>query len=627
MNTKHVSSSDAEVPQSSKPSCRFLCSRPLGWVLVLACLVLPLPKLQAAAAVNLYWDANSIGAPSDGSGSWLGGNTWWNGTADQAWADGNHVIIGANTPGTYTINLDSAVLSTNVAIATNYYTLSGSTLTWTSMILSNGVSAAFTCPLSTRGGTIALGNNGSTLTLGGGYASTTGNPGFRGGGAAVSTLNITNGTYTEGGTFTGDAITINQTGGTVAFGIWNMGRNLAGPAIWNLSGGTLRNTTANGFSISRGKTALLNVSDSGLLGVVGFLGIASTTTGDDGTLNVFGGTVNIGTGAGGTPGVTSGSLANINLLAASGTYAATAKGAFNVSGGVATVKGIAFGNAAASYVNHPASQLNLSGGTLYVDANGIAITTGVTGFATPAINLSGGTLAATANWTASVPMILNTTNGDLTVQAGDVNGTPFNITMSGGLSGDGGLIKAGGGILTLSGADGYSGTTTVSNGQLTVSTAAPTSIGPVNVASGTALSTVLTAAGRSWANAGLVVSNGVTVDFNFGGFQASPSTGVIQVNGDLMLDSSDTFTIEGSALITGTFPLITCTGTLTMTGGLPTITSLPSGVAANLAQSGKTINLVVTSSPNSPLNWGPLAAGPWDFHHHRLDKRGQREPN
>jgi fibronectin-binding autotransporter adhesin len=570
---------------------------------------------QAAPATILVWDANTNGAPSDGSGTWFGGTTWWNGTADQPWTNGNHAFIGTNTPGEYSIVLDSAVVSTNVVIKTNFYTFSGSTWTWTSMVLSNGVSAAMTCPVSTPGGGITLGNNGSTLTLGGGYASTTGNPTWRGAGAAVSTLNITNGTITEAGTFTGEAITINQTGGAVAFNIWNMGRNVAGPAIWNLSGGTLRNTAANSLTISRGKTALLNVSGSGLLGVLGNIGIASTTVNDDGTLNVSGGTANIGTGIGGTPGVTSASLGNINMLAASGTYAAAAKSTLNISGGVATAKGITFGNPASSYVNHPASQVTLSGGQFYLDVNGIAITTGVSGFPTPVITLSGGTLAATANWTGTVPMTLTNVNGDLTVQAADVNGTPWNITLSGGLSGESGLIKTGGGILTLSGTNNYSGTTTVSNGQLAVRTAGATSIGPLSLSSGTTLSTVLAAQGQSWANAGLVLSNSVTADFNFGAFLLSPSASVIRVNGDLTLDSSDNFTIEGSALITGTFPLITCTGTLTLTGGasLPTITSLPIGVVADLARSGNTINLVVSSSPNIFLKWGPLAAGPWDF--------------
>jgi fibronectin-binding autotransporter adhesin len=611
MNTQPLSVSNAALSQTPKPLGGFLWRLLLGCALGLAWLVLSMATSQAAT--TLIWDPNASGA-SDGSGTWHGGNTWWNGTSDQAWADASAVIIGTNTPGTYTITLDSPVSAAGVTFKTNSYTLSGSTLTCSGMTLSSGVSAALTCNISGAGPGCSVGNNGATLTLGGSYASTSGNPNFNGSGQTVSTINITNGTHTAGGTETYNNITANQSGGAVAFAIWNIGRTAA--ATYNLSGGTLRNTTVNAWGVSRGFPAVVNISGSGLLGAFGSVGIASTTTTDNGTLNVLGGSANIGTGIGGTPGVTSPSLANINMLAASGTYVAAAKAALNIAGGVTTAKGILFGNVAGVYGNHPASQVNVSGGQLYLDANGIALTTGVTGFTTPVINLSGGILAATANWTGSLPMSLNTTNGNLTVQAADTNGTPFNITLSGGLSGTGGLIKTGTGILTLSGTNNYSGTTTVESGQLTVSTLGATSIGAVGLTnSGAALSTVLTAAGRSWTNAGLVFTNGVTMDFNFGGFQASPSSRVIQVNGDLALDSSDSCTIEGSAILVGTFPLMTCTGTLTLTGGasLPTITSLPSGVVASLVQSGKTINLVVTASPNSPLNWGPLAAGPWDF--------------
>jgi autotransporter-associated beta strand protein len=594
MNTQRPSPLNPELSQTPKSSRRFFWPRQLGGVLGLSWILLAMGTAQAAT--TLAWDPNASGA-SDGSGTWHGGNTWWNGTADQAWVDGSIVFIGTNTAGNYSLVLDSPASATTVAFRTNNYTLSGSTLTWTGMTLTNGVSVTINCGLSTPGGTVTLGNGGSTLTLAGGCASTTGNPNFRGSSAAASTLNLTGGNYTGAGTFQCDAITINQSGGAFAFGSWIMGRNLAGPAIWNLSGGTFRNTAVNGFSISRGKTALFNVSGSGLLGSLGTLAISGASTTDDGTLNVLGGTANIGTSIAGTPGVSSSSLANVTLFGGAFVYTAAAKSALNISGGTVTAKGISFGNAGASYVNHPVSQVNLSGGMLYLDAYGIAITNGVTGFNTPVINLSGGTIAATTNWTGSLPMTLNTTNGNLTVQAADVNGTPWNITWSGGLSGTGGLIKTGGGTLILSGTNYYSGTTTVSSGRLTVSTAGATSIGPVSASSGATLSTVLAAAGSTWTNAGLVLANSGTADFNFGSFQPSPSTPALQVNGDLTLDSSDNFTIEGSAILIGTYPLITWSGTLVLTGGasLPAITSLTSGITASLVQSGNTINLVVSS--------------------------------
>ena len=135
----------------------------------------------AQATVTLSWDANTNGAPSDGSGTWHGGTTWWNGTIDKAWADGvdntNAVVFGATTPGIYSINLDSVVTVTNLTFKTNSYILSGSTLTESGITVANGVSAVINCFLSTPNGGGFVVNTNSTLTLGGGYTSLGGNPG------------------------------------------------------------------------------------------------------------------------------------------------------------------------------------------------------------------------------------------------------------------------------------------------------------------------------------------------------------------------------------------------------------------------------------------------------------------
>ncbi len=336
---------------------------------------------------------------------------------------------------------------------------------------------------------------------------------------------------------------------------------------------------------------------------------------DNSTLNVLGGTVNIGSSISAPPGVTASTISNFTMLAiSSGAYTTNAGAVINISGGITTAKGFLIGSAAAVYTNNPPCQINLTGGQLYLDVNGMAVVNGVTGLNTLAVNLSGGTIGATANWVSSVPVTLTTTNGNLTAQATDANGTPFNISFTGGVSGPGGLNKTGGGILTLGGSNSYAGSTTVFNGQLTFSNAVGTSIGTVSMNSGTVLSTVLGAKGQSWTNAGLAMANNATVDFNFANVQLSPLASVIRVAGDLSLDSSDSVTIEGNAILVGTYPLMTCSGTLTLTGGtLPSITSLPAGVTANLVQNGNTINLVVSSSPNVSISWGPSASGPWDF--------------
>lgn len=577
--------------------------------------VVLLLSLAATDAVTLYWDPAVSGAASDGSGNWHVTSSWFNSAADQNWANGSDAIIGASTPGTYSITVDGNVGAAMVVFRNNSYTLSGSTLTNTStMTLSNGVSAVVNCPISTTGQAISVGSNAS-LTIGNNYASTTGNPVWKGVGAAYSTINITGGNYSEGGTFLADAITVNQTGGAVSFNAFTLGRNIAAPAVWNLSGGTLRSTGVGGMKISRGQPGTFNVSGTGILAPLGNMALCDLSTNDNSTLNVLGGTVNVGIGIAGTPGVTAAGISNFTMLPiSSGTYSTNAAAIINISGGITTAKGFLIGSSAAVYTNNPPCQINFTGGSVYLDVNGITVVNGVTGLNSLAVNLSGGTLGATANWKTSVPVSLTGTNGNLTVQTADANGTPYNITFSGGLSGPGGLTKTGDGILTLGGSNTYSGSTIMNAGQMTFSNAVGTSVGSIGVNSGTTLSTVIGAKGQTWTSAGLAVANNATVDFDFANVQLSPLVSVIRVAGDLILDSSDSVTIEGNALLVGTYPLMTCTGTLTVNGGsLPSITSLPPGVTANLAQNGNTINLVVTASPNVSISWGAAASGVWDF--------------
>ncbi len=611
MNTNYLSTCNHTYSLKPGPTAPGFARRQVGLILGLACLTLLLAIDKAA---GLTWDPLTNGAPaSDGSGTW-DVNPWWNGTADQSWTSGSNAIIGAGTSGTYTIVLNNPTSVAGVTFKTSGYTVSGPTMTLTGgIITSNNANATISNLLSVAGNGVSIGTN-STLTLAGGYSSTSGNPGWTGANLTNSVLAFTGGASTVAGAVAIHGGTVNQSGGVIngSGSASAMYVGYTGNANYNMSGGTINSVI---IGISRGNIGIFNMT-GGTIGVRGASGfrIASIDNNDNGTVNMSAGTILSGLTASATPGVTSASLAPVQFCAAAATYTAAAKSILNFSGGTIAASGLQFGNAAGVYTNKPTCQFNMSGGLLYIDSAGIAAATAT--FTNPVLNISGGTIAATANWTGSMPMNLNTTNGNVTFQAADVNNNSFNITLSGALSGTGGLNKTGGGNLTLSGVDSFTGPTTVSNGQFTVNANGANSIGSVSlVNSGTTLSSLLTAAGKSWSNAGLALTNNVTVDFNFGGFQASPSSRVIQVSGDLMLDSSDSFTIEGTSQIFCTFPLMSCTGTLTLNYGpsLPTVTSTPSGVTANLSRSGNTINLVITASPNSPLNWGASASGPWDF--------------
>lgn len=99
---------------------------------------------------------------------------------------------------------------------------------------------------------------------------------------------------------------------------------------------------------------------------------------------------------------------------------------------------------------------NLTGGRIVLDLGGIVSDSG-----SYAVNLGGGTVSASSSWASPLNMTLTGSNGPVTFDTAGAT-----ITLSGILSGPGGLNVTGGGILELSGANSYLGDTTVSSGLL-----------------------------------------------------------------------------------------------------------------------------------------------------------------
>jgi autotransporter-associated beta strand protein len=141
-------------------------------------------------------------------------------------------------------------------------------------------------------------------------------------------------------------------------------------------------------------------------------------------------------------------------------------GTVTQTGGSASVAGVLY----LGYSSTGDGTYNLNGGTLAL--HGL---TGGAGAAT--FNFGGGTLRADADFTAPLPMTLTGNGGNATV---NTNGHA--VSLSGTLTGIGGLAKTGSGTLTLSAANNYSGTTTVAGGTLRLvgtSIAAPGAWNPV----------------------------------------------------------------------------------------------------------------------------------------------------
>ncbi|HEU5068782.1 MAG TPA: autotransporter-associated beta strand repeat-containing protein, partial [Verrucomicrobiae bacterium] len=98
----------------------------------------------------------------------------------------------------------------------------------------------------------------------------------------------------------------------------------------------------------------------------------------------------------------------------------------------------------------------LGGGTITIDSGGITSSSGSYG-----LNLGGGTVAASTSWSSSLDVNLTNLNGSVTF---DTAGNT--IALSGVLSGNGGLIVTGSGVLELAATNTYTGDTLVNQGTL-----------------------------------------------------------------------------------------------------------------------------------------------------------------
>jgi autotransporter-associated beta strand protein len=152
---------------------------------------------------------------------------------------------------------------------------------------------------------------------------------------------------------------------------------------------------------------------------------------------------------------------------------------FDISGGTATVERVQFGQAELAGT----SVTRISSGALYMGSGGFQK---VSPNNASEIRLAGGTLGAKADWGTAMPINVTGT-GNSTLKAADAADSPFNITLTGALTGTGGLIKQGGGTVTLGGGNSYAGSTTVTAGTLKVQTSTFVDVAAISIAAGASL--------------------------------------------------------------------------------------------------------------------------------------------
>jgi autotransporter-associated beta strand protein len=361
------------------------------------------------------------------------------------------------------------------------------------------------------------------------------------------------------------------------------------------------------------------------------------TTASNGTFNVSGGTVTVGTGAAGN---------KIYFFKNGSSAGYTAS--MTQSAGTVTTNGIQFGSATGTYDAGSAANLTLSGGSLYIGDRGIILGSGVETLPVT-IKLQGGTLGADQDWSSSMGMKLGATAGGPTIQAQNGASTARNIALSGILSDDGDvngtLTKTGTGTLTLSSANSYTGLTTVTAGSLSITSTgslasgnaltlgadgtadlanASQNLGAVSNsntatnalnfsnADGTVVLASLTGAGKTRFGSNGTVTDGISsgtvtsvsaLNANISGGTITAGgllTGTISGAGTVGADSlSSTSVTGGTNTITGAAGITTLNGGTTTVGGIATIDTLASGTA----------NLNGATSSITTLNGGTVNLG------------------
>ena len=212
----------------------------------------------------------------------------------------------------------------------------------------------------------------------------------------------------------------------------------------------------------------------------------------------------------------------------------------------------------------------VKGGNCYVGSGGIVRATTV-GAYVETISLYSGLLGATADWSSAQPIVLSGVVGTpFTIQAADSGGTAHNISLSGAISGAGSITKTGGGTLTLSGANSYTGNTAINAGIV---------------------------------NAG-VVDNGTTGPF---GKPATVVGSIAFVSGTLQYSGANNTDYSGRFVITGSQPI-----SIDTAGQTVAFATQIQGAGTTLTKTGNgKLNLTVaagnTYTGNTTVNGGTLA--------------------
>jgi autotransporter-associated beta strand protein/surface protein len=474
------------------------------------------------------------------------------GTIDNT--SGEAITLSTNNPqnwngnftftGTHSLNLGTGAvaLSANRTLATNANTLTvGGVISGAFTLTKNGAGTLTLTGDNTYTGTTT--NNAGTLTLGDGGTS----------GSVVGNINnvtalIVNcsNAFTYAGVITGAGVLNKEGAGTFTLS----GVNTYTGAT-NINGGTLQ--------LSAGNERISNSSA---------LTVAGGATFD---LNGFSETVASISGSG----TITSSVAGGVTLTNGGTATTTFSGIIESGSGTVALTKSGTGTLTLSGANTYTGITTLSAGTLQISAdNNLGTPPGV---ATPGhLVLSGGTLNTTASFTMDANRGINLTATTI------INTDAATILTYGGVAaGTVGLTKQGTGILTFTGANTYTGATTISAGTLSIGNGGTSGSVAGNIANN---ATLIIDRSDNLTYAGVISGTGSVTKEGAGTFTLSGNntyTGATNINtGTLQLSTANERISNSSALTVAggaTFDLNGRTETIASIAGAGTITSSSAG--------------------------------------------------
>lgn len=349
--------------------------------------------------------------------------------------------------------------------------------------LSGAVSSSFLTLRATGGGSMVVDGQTVTVSANSTYGNTTtygkfflnsGSAAFNGGiGSATSGGNPAGADgmafIVNGGTFSASSLTMGRsqnTGNSTTFFTTAIGMGTSG---FQVNGGTASITGALRIA-GGGSSATGQVTGTGSLTVGGEMSIGELVTRSS-LFQVTGGTF------------TSTDAVGNGIVIAKGTAAAAAAGQLLLTGGTTTTEKISFGLNGGLAGSTGNLTINGANANLYIGSGGIV--NNATNAITTTINLMNGTLGAKSDWLSSMNMSLG--GAGVTIKAADASNVAKNVALTGVISGANGFTKTGGGILTLSGVNTYTGATTVSAGTLATSSTATLGFSNIAIADGAIL--------------------------------------------------------------------------------------------------------------------------------------------